>query len=59
MTDFSDADKLKSLKRELALRERVYPKRVADGKMTHQQAQHELEIMRVIVADYEERMMKG
>jgi hypothetical protein len=58
MTDFSDADKLKSLKREVALRERVYPKRVAEGRMTQQQAAHELDIMRAIVADYEERLMK-
>jgi hypothetical protein len=58
MTDFSDADKLKSLKRELALRERVYPKRVEDGRMGAVQAAHELDIMRAIIADYEERLMK-
>ena len=58
MTDFSDFDKLKSLKRELALRERVYPKRVEEGKMPVQLATHELEIMRALVADYEERLLK-
>jgi hypothetical protein len=58
VSEFSDADKLKSLKRELFLRERVYPRRIAERKMTEQQAQHELEIMKAIVEDYEERLMK-
>lgn len=59
MTDFSDFDKLQSLKRELALRKRVYPKLLGEGKMTQQQATHETEIMREIIADYEDRLMKS
>jgi ribosomal protein S18 len=59
MTDFSDYDKLTSLKRELAFRERVYPRRIEAGTMTQQQATHELEIMRAIVSDYDERLTKS
>lgn len=58
MTDFSDADKLKSLRRELAIRSKVYPDRVKRGVMTQQQADHEIEIMESIIVDYEERLAR-
>lgn len=49
----SAADKLACVQRELKLRERVYPRRIADGKMTRQLAARETATMRAIVADYE------
>lgn len=45
--------KLACAKRELGLRERVYPRRVADNRMTQQLADRETRTMRAIVADYE------
>lgn len=35
----------KSCRREASMRRRVYPKWVEDGKMTAEQAQHEIECM--------------
>jgi hypothetical protein len=40
---------LKCAERELAMRERVYPKRVQEGKMDAVKAAHELECMKDIV----------
>lgn len=47
------ADKLACVKRELSMRERVYPRWVENKKMTQQQADRETAAMRAIVADYE------
>jgi len=46
-------DKIKSLRRELAMRFRVYPRRVADGKMTQAEADHEIAVAQAILHDYE------
>ena len=46
-------DKLKVIKRELALRRRNYPKWVAAGKMKQKEAEEQLRIMEAILADYE------
>ena len=40
-------------KRELAIRERVYPKWVEAKKMTADQCRHEIETMQAIVAELE------
>lgn len=48
------ADKLACAKRELAMRRHVYPRWVQVGKMTKQNADHEIACMEAIVADYEE-----
>jgi hypothetical protein len=45
-------DKLKCAQRELALRERVYPRRVASGMLTQEKADREIAVMEAIVADY-------
>lgn len=42
-------DLLSCCRRELALRTRVYPKRVAQGWMSEKQAEKELELMRQCV----------
>lgn len=46
------ADKLRTLRREIAMRHRVYPGRVAAGKMTQAEADREIEIAQAILADY-------
>ena len=45
-------EKLQCLRREIAIRKAVYPKWVASGKMTRQAADHEIEVMEAIAADY-------
>lgn len=52
------AEKLRAVQRELALRKNVYPRFVANGKITQQQADHETLVMSAIIADYE-AMMKA
>lgn len=53
MSEFTDADKLVAIKREIKMRERVYPRWVADGRMKADNAMREIEIMKAIAADYE------
>lgn len=48
----SATDKLKCAERELALRRRVYPRWVNDGKLTHREARQELDLMQAIAEDY-------
>ena len=48
----SDHAKIKCVERELALRRNVYPKWVAQGKMTQAAAQKEIQIMEDIANDY-------
>ena len=44
--------KCAAIEREIKLRERVYPRRVAEKKMTQKQADREIAVMRAILADY-------
>lgn len=48
----SAADKLKAVEREIGLRRRVYPGRVALGRMSPWAAQAQIEIMEAIADDY-------
>ena len=43
------ADQLECAQRELGLRQRTYPKWVAQGRITEAKAQHEIECMSSIV----------
>ena len=45
--------KITALRRELQMRGRVYPHRVAEGRMTQAEADREIAVMRAILADYE------
>ena len=45
--------KISALKRELHMRGRVYPHRVAEGRMTQADADREIAVMQAILADYE------
>jgi hypothetical protein len=47
------AEQIACVKREIAMRERVYPRWVAAGKMKDSQASHEIECMRAILATLE------
>lgn len=44
--------KFRCAERELRMREKVYPRWVAAGNMSAQQAQYEIEIMSAIADDY-------
>lgn len=49
----SKLDMVACAKRELALRERVYPKWISLGKITHAKASFEIRCMRAIIAKLE------
>lgn len=46
------SQKISSLKREIAMRERVYPGQVRAGKMRQSEADLEIATMKAILADY-------
>ena len=54
-TMISNEDKLKCVKRELAMRLNVYPKWIQSGRMKLEQSTHEISVMRAIVEDYEKK----
>jgi len=49
---FSDQQKRESAERELKMRRRVYPRWVADKRMTQEQADREIAVMAEIAEDY-------
>jgi len=49
---FTAAGKLAAVERELGYRRRVYPRRVADEKMTQSMADKQIAIFEAIAADY-------
>jgi ribosome assembly protein YihI (activator of Der GTPase) len=49
-------DKLRAARRELLLRRSLYPRRVKDGKLKQEVADHEIAVMEAIVADYEKAL---
>lgn len=53
MSHVSIADQIKCAKRELAMRRRVYPKWVMQGRMTKEMADHETNAMAAIVETLE------
>lgn len=54
------AQQIACVKREIAMRERIYSRRVADGKMKQQDADREIEAMRAVLETVEkvERVSK-
>jgi hypothetical protein len=46
-------DKIGALKRELKWRREVYPRRIARGHMTEDEAARQVAVMEAILADYE------
>lgn len=51
---FTDAEKRACAYRELKMRRRVYPRWVADGRMTQAEADREIALMQAIAEDYAE-----
>ncbi len=47
------AEKIACLKREVAMRENVYPKWVASGRMTQVNADREIRVLKAVLHDYE------
>jgi hypothetical protein len=52
LTTYTIAEKLASIDRELRKRRRVYPREIAAGRMSREEARREVEIMEAIRADY-------
>jgi hypothetical protein len=50
---FTASDKLEAVRRELTFRRRVYPRRVADKRMTQQLADRQIALFEAIEADYQ------
>lgn len=50
--EFTHADKLASVEREIGFRKRVYARRVAENKMKQETADREIAIFEAIAADY-------
>lgn len=53
MPKFDIPTKLKELKRELGQRRYVYPRRIADAKMSPADADLKISILEAIIEDYE------
>mgnify|MGYP003529299287 FL=1 len=52
MGDITNKDKAECAEREVKQRRYVYPRRVADGKMTQALADRQIALMEAIAADY-------
>lgn len=52
MRTFTNEDKYKAADREVKQRGRVYGRLVANGKMTREKADYEIEVMEAIASDY-------
>lgn len=53
--EFSAADKHAAIKRELMLRRRNYPRWVAEGRMTQEEADKAITIFEAILEDYRQQ----
>jgi hypothetical protein len=58
MITFTTADKHRAVMRELGFRRHVYPRRVAEGKMSQQQADEQVAVFEAILLDYA-KLMEG
>ena len=57
-TVITNTDKLAAVRREIALRTKVYPRLIREGVMSPEKANRELALMQAIAADYE-RLAEG
>lgn len=55
---YTFADKLAAVEREIRMRRRVYPRWVADRKMSEAKAEAEIAVMEAIAKDYREQAEK-
>lgn len=49
---FTAQQKREAVEREVKMRQRVYPRWIADGRMTNAKADHEIKVMETIAEDY-------
>jgi hypothetical protein len=54
----TDTDKLACAVRETKLRERVYPRLIKQAKMTQENADREITLMRAIAMDYQKKIFE-
>lgn len=52
LADFTREEKLREIAREIAMRRRVYRRRIADRKMSEAEAERAIKIMLSIAKDY-------
>jgi hypothetical protein len=52
---FTATEKLDCINREIKMRRRVYPRWVAEGRMTQEKANSEIACMEAIAQDYEKQ----
>lgn len=50
---FKDVEKLTELKREIRMRHSVYPRWIARGMLTQDEADRQIAILEAVAADYE------
>jgi hypothetical protein len=55
-TEFTPLDKMKCCERELALRGKVYPAWIRNGRMKKATAERELALMEAILMDYRKKV---
>ena len=51
---YTRLQKRTEIARELSMRRKVYPRMVADGRITQDEAEHWIDILEAIWSDYEE-----
>ena len=56
MPEWTARDKLKEIERELALRNRLYPRWIQQNALTIKTAQKQIGILKAIADDYRERI---
>lgn len=57
-TEITTDDKVEALSRELKMRIRVYARLVMDGRMTQAKSDHEIAVIKVMLADYQALQQK-
>jgi hypothetical protein len=57
--EFTTDEKIAEIKRELAMRNRVYPRMVAKGQMTTAQSMHRVAVLAAVMRDYEAKAADG
>lgn len=55
----TNAEKLKEVEREIAMRNRVYPWMIRKGKVTKEKAAEQLRIMNAVAEDYRQKVNVG
>lgn len=57
--EFTIDEKIHEIKRELAMRNRVYPRMIAKGQITMVQSMHRVGVLAAVLRDYEAKAADG